>query len=149
MNNIIISNIEEKDVAKIVEFGRNAKELQIDDELNQYYGEDDFKKAIKDEKNICLKAMSDGKLVGFIFILFHDYFKELYISDIFVIEEFRGQGIGSRLLDEAMKKAKEFNPQWGWALVQTENTNMQKFLERKGLKKGKSFYFYYTNTPLI
>lgn len=131
--------------AEIAELGKNAKELQIDSEKKMYYSEDTIKKLIKSKSGICLVALVDKKLAGFAIRIHHEYFDEVYLSDLYVKEEYRKFGIGRQLFKEGIKIAKKMKSDWAWALVQEENINMQKFLETNGFKKGKKFYFYYND----
>ena len=128
---------------EIADLGRTAKELQIDSNSSMYYSADTLKKLIKNQSGICLVALDGDKLAGFAVRTYHDYFNEVYLSDLFVKEEYRKLGIGKQLFDESIRIAKLRGVDWAWALVQTENERMQMFLEKNGFKKGKAFYFYY------
>ncbi len=132
-----------KDTVEVATLGKNAKELQIDKDKELYYSADTIKELIKSKSGICLVAEIDNGIAGFAIRIHHKYFNEIYLSDLFVKEEFRKMGIGKMLFDESMKIAKTKNVDWAWALVQTENARMQRFLEKNGFKRGKPFYFYY------
>lgn len=140
---IKIRKMTSKDCEEIALLGKNSKELQIDKDKELYYSADTIKELIKSRSGICLVAEIDNKIVGFTIRIHHKYFNEIYLSDLFVKEEFRKIGVGKKLFDESMKIAKSKKVDWAWALVQTENKRMQRFLEKNGFKRGKPFYFYY------
>lgn len=57
-------------------------------------------------------ARTNGnKIIGYV-TFFHAYYtwtgKSLYMDDLYVREEFRGKGIGSKLIKEVISYAKEF-----------------------------------------
>lgn len=57
---------------------------------------------------------SDGKIIGFALYFFAYYTwvgKSLYLDDLFVLEEFRGKGIGYQLLRKLFEVAKAENCQ--------------------------------------
>jgi GNAT superfamily N-acetyltransferase len=69
------------------------------------------KKEIQASKGIKFSAMIDGKEVGraFLFILKNDFRNREYgfLEDVMVDESCRGQGIGTKLLNELIATAKE------------------------------------------
>jgi ribosomal protein S18 acetylase RimI-like enzyme len=65
--------------------------------------------SMPEEQNSVYVAKS-GKIIGFIHVHWLPYLilggHEGYISELFVLEEFRGQGIGSQLLNKIKQEAK-------------------------------------------
>jgi len=59
----------------------------------------------------CLLAvMPDGRIIGFTTWFFAYYSwtgKAVYMDDLYVVESFRGQGVGSRLLEAVIQLAKD------------------------------------------
>jgi GNAT superfamily N-acetyltransferase len=58
----------------------------------------------------CLVAIKEGAIVGFASYFFAYYSwtgKALYLDDLYVKENFRGQGIGNKLFDEVINIARE------------------------------------------
>ncbi len=99
---------------------------------------------IKSKNAICLIAKVDNnKLAGFIIRVYHPFFKEDYLSEIFVKEQYRNNGIAQMLIDKSSNILKDIKAAWTWGLVEEENKNMQRFLEKNGFKKGRKFIFYH------
>lgn len=138
-----IRKMSDQDTIEVAELGKKAKELQIDSSTNMYYSSDSLKRLIKNKSAICLVALIDNDLAGFAIRIYHEYFNEVYLSDLYVKEKYRKLGIGKQLFDKSVKIAKSKGVDWAWALVQTENKHMQSFLKKNGFKRGKPFYFYY------
>ena len=65
----------------------------IDREFNRYAGKYDIR---VDYNDFCFAAKDDDKLMGI--IVGHSYYKEVHITDLIVMEEYRGQGVGSELI---------------------------------------------------
>ncbi len=67
----------------------------------------------KDRKGIKIVAEQDGKNIGraYLYLLYNDLHEKPFgfMEDVFVNEDFRGKGIGKRLVNEIIKKAKENN----------------------------------------
>ncbi len=99
---------------------------------------------VKDLENIlfeekighCLVAEADGRLVGF--ALYYYNFssfkckKGIYLEDLFVLEEYRGQGIGNALLTSLCKIAKNENcGRFEWVCLDW-NTPSLEFYKHRG-----------------
>lgn len=58
----------------------------------------------------CMVAVDEGKIVGFATYFFAYYSwigKSIYLDDLYVIEEFRGKGIGADLFDAIITIARD------------------------------------------
>lgn len=65
--------------------------------------------AEQDHFKILVVEKADGEIIGFAstFIAWYSWIgKSLYLDDLYVLEPFRGNGLGSRLMDEVFKLAK-------------------------------------------
>ena len=65
----------------------------IDREFTRYAGKYDIR---VDYNDFCFVAKDDDKLMGI--IVGHSYYKEVHITDLIVMEEYRGKGVGSALI---------------------------------------------------
>ena len=128
---------------EISNLGLEINEFQYDLDQNTTYSEEDIKKAIKSKNAICLMAIVDNELAGFAIRTYHSFFKEGYLSELYVKEKYRNNGIAQMLFDKSLKILENKGAIWTWGLVEEENKTMQKFLEKNGFKKGKKFYFYH------
>jgi diamine N-acetyltransferase len=60
----------------------------------------------------CLLAINDGKIIGVAsyFLAYYSWTgKAIYLDDLFVIEEYRGEGVGTMLFDAIEQMAKKEN----------------------------------------
>ena len=110
-----------------------------DEELLEIIGDDErpILVAVDEEDNVC----------GYAFLVFKQYvdnniftdIKTLYIDDLCVDEEMRGQGIGTELYQAVLAYAKE-NQCYNVTLnVWSCNESAMKFYEKCGLKQQKVF----------
>jgi len=132
----------EEDLDTIIFLGENTRELQIN-EQPMYYSKEALSRAIHSSSEVCLVAKIDNKIAGFFLAHINDIFEEIYISDVVVKEEYRGQGIGQKFMEKVRELLKNTNIDWSWALVQEDNTHMHRFMEKQGYIKGKKFFFFY------
>jgi len=61
---------------------------------------------------ILVAEKEDGEIIGFAstFVAWYSWIgKSLYLDDLYVVEKFRGDGLGSKLIDEVIKMAKKEN----------------------------------------
>lgn len=133
-----------KYAAEISDLGLKIKEFQYDLERNTTYSEGDIKRVVKSKNAICLIAKVDNnKLAGFIIRIYNPFFKEDYLSELYIKEKYRNNGIAQMLIDKSSNILKDRKAAWTWGLVEEGNKTMQKFLEKNGFKKGKKFFFYH------
>lgn len=75
---------------------------------NDYVVKDYFKNIIKKPNHILLCYEEDNTIVGYIYLKpLTEGSKIAFINGLFVEEEYRGKGIATKLIDEAIKIAKE------------------------------------------
>lgn len=92
----------------------------------------------------CRLAFVDGKAVGF--VSFYNTYatldarSSLYIEDLFVREEKQSQGVGTALIDECLKLAKERNH--GRVDLLSFGEGPRKFYEKLGAKWRSSNFHY-------
>lgn len=131
------------DAPLVVQLGLSTKQLQVDSELAMYYSEEDIVRATRSDNEICITAEVDGKFVGFMLTHYNPVFKEAYISDIAIVPEYWGMGIGRLLSQKTQETLTERSVDWAWALVHEDNERMISFMEKQGFKKGRKFIFFY------
>lgn len=90
-----------------------------------------------DKKFVCFVAEKDGDLVGMA-LVYERYSTwkgpAIHLEDLIVQQDFRGQGIGTQLLDRVVNYAKAQGVRrLGWEVLDW-NINAIKFYESKGAK---------------
>ena len=87
-----------------------------------------------DDSNVIFIAEDNNKVIGFISVINHKDYKYIYLDDYCVSEEYRGRGIGSKLIDKAFDFAKEH--QIDQVITHVENANKEsiEFYKHKGFK---------------
>jgi len=105
------------------------------------YTQRQLQELLQDEAKPIFIAEEDGRVVGYCFCQIRDYTgstvqtdrKELYIDDLCVDENFRGQHIGKTLYDYANAYAKAAGCQFLTLNVWCGNESAMKFYENAGL----------------
>jgi ribosomal protein S18 acetylase RimI-like enzyme len=76
-------------------------------------GEKYFKKMIKGDKTVCLVAKINKEIVGYLAgavtkkLSYRIVKKRIELENIFVVEKYRGKGVGSKLVEEFFKWGRE------------------------------------------
>lgn len=78
-----------------------------------------------------------GLPCGYLALVPDDLEKKLMISKIYVDKDFRGQNLGSDLLEFAIKFAKENKLNKVWLTVNKNNTVSMDWYEKRGFRKVK------------
>lgn len=70
----------------------------------------EYKSLLKNPKKICIAYIIDTKIVGICLVTIKNKIeKSIYIDDIFVLDKYRQQGIGTLLYDKIKSTAKEID----------------------------------------
>lgn len=108
-----------------------------------------YKRLTKNECIIFLLMMDTNDLEPVGFTLLYPSFSSVHmkslwvLNDLFVLPEFQKQGLGTMLIQKALKFAKDQNSVG--VMLQTENINKsaQKLYEIIGFKQDLDFYYYF------
>lgn len=92
--------------------------------------------------------IKDGKEIAraFLYVMRNDIRNDIfgYLEDLFVEEEFRGQGIGTQLVNVVIDKAKQLGCYKLELNTQLENKGAQKLYKKMGFKNlGLEFKMYF------
>jgi len=96
------------------------------------------------EKFRIFVAESNGEVVGCIYSLDYIY-DSSYIGGLLVHKDFRGRGIGSRLLKTALN---HLNAKYVYLLVVEDNAAAIRLFEKAGFKKAYKRIYYVVSEPL-
>ena len=139
---------------KLLDKKKDIKKLaKLFDDYRVYYGQKSdlkaaksfLKKRTKNRESIVLFVQSKKGILGFV-QLYPGFsslsMKPLYtLNDLFVVEEYRGIGIGKILLQDAMKIAKD--SKWKGLILETMKDNpARRLYKRMGFEEDKMFVHY-------
>ena len=135
---MIIRTATEKDISAIMSFH---------DKLNNYYLElgDSHLVSIASEKKLLKKiekyivAEENGVVIGC--IQCESKVASLTLSQLWVEPEFRKNGVGSKLLTEAINRAKSQGYRTVRLVVKNVNTNAMKLYEKLGFYSGATVMY--------
>jgi GNAT superfamily N-acetyltransferase len=130
------------DVPELVDLLATLFEQEVEFEPNAEAQRSSLSKIILDEKiGTVLVAKGNEKILGMINLLFTESTalgsKVAILEDVVILPEFRGQGIGSQLIDYVIEEAKRVGCKRITLLVDIENAKAQSFYQKKSFVKSK------------
>lgn len=129
------------DSPQLVELLKTLFEQETEFDTNSEAQRKSLNKIILDPKiGIVLVVRDDEKILGMINLLFTESTalgsKVAILEDMVVLPMYRGEGIGSQLIDYAISEAKKEGCKRITLLNDIENTKAQSFYQKKGFIKS-------------
>lgn len=144
-----IRKAEEKDILKIVELLGQVLQIHADIRPDIFipgttkYTEEELKAILKEEeKPIYVAVNEEDVCIGYAFCQIQEQpfsnnmvpFKSLFIDDLCVDQQIRGQHIGENLFEYVKSEARKLNCYEVTLNVWTGNTSAEKFYEKMGMR---------------
>jgi [ribosomal protein S18]-alanine N-acetyltransferase len=140
MSELVIRDMREADVAAVAAIGRGASELKTNED-DEFWDEELLKDWVAGD-DVMLVVEADGQVVGFMLTQVHKATKAGYLSDVAIHPDWRGQGIGSRLIEAVLARLKERGIQYVYGLTKVENEKIHGLLKKFGFTQGNAFYWF-------
>lgn len=89
----------------------------------------------KEHFQILVAETKEGEIIGFAttFVAWYSWIgKSFYLDDLYILEKYRGKGLGSRMIDEVVEMAKKENCKKVKWMVSKWNKNAIDFYKKKG-----------------
>lgn len=128
------------DVSQVIDIANTASELQAS-KTDEFWTSEQLERWVLSD-DIMLVAEAEGKVVGFQLTQQHLPTKTGYLSDIAIHEDWRRQGIASRLIEAALSAMKDRSLEYVYGLTKTENAKIHSLLEKHGFARGNAFYWF-------
>mgnify|MGYP004464344037 FL=1 len=144
-----IRKAEEKDILKIMELLGQVLQIHADIRPDIFipgttkYTEEELKELLKEEKKPIYVAVNEEDVcIGYAFCQIQEQpfsnnmvpFKSLFIDDLCVDQQIRGQHIGENLFEYVKSEARKLNCYEVTLNVWTGNTLAEKFYEKMGMR---------------
>lgn len=125
----------EKDVDIIWNLGNNVKEFETTSGVITFWPKEILKECINKDDVLVLVAEESDKIIGFIIININLSLKKADIENIYVLDSYRQQGIGSKLIKSAIERIK----QKGIENICHLTSDNYYFWEKNGFIRGNNF----------
>ena len=144
-----IRKAEEKDILKIMELLGQVLQIHADIRPDIFipgttkYTEEELKAILKDEEKLIYVAVNEEDVcIGYAFCQIQEQpfsnnmvpFKSLFIDDLCVDQQIRGQHIGENLFEYVKSEARKLNCYEVTLNVWAGNTSAEKFYEKMGMR---------------
>ena len=142
------------EVIQATELHTNEVAVLFDAYRSFYDQAPDFKGAlafiserIKQKDSLIFLALEGEEIIGFtqLYPIFTSVGMKRgwLLNDLYVLEEHRGKGAGSALIDAAAAHGRKTNAAWVMLQTYVANREAQALYEAKGFKKDTNSYYYY------
>jgi N-acetylglutamate synthase-like GNAT family acetyltransferase len=138
---IRIRKAAKKDLTKILNLFNSSSNLTGDDKL--HYKKYHIKEYIEGPIFNTYIAEINKEIAGVILIIIFKKAKYLFIENLIVKEDFRKQGIGSKLIGHVESLAKKYKIKLIYFYSEENNTIIKNFSENNRFKKAKKFCFFW------
>ena len=141
---IKIRRAKEEDLNKVCRLGRRIQQL-VYSKGEGFYTKKELQEYLKSPKdNIFFVALKQDNLVGFIYA--NIISKDWCMLDIIAVDrKYRGEGVGTMLLDELEKRFKESGALFSYLEVRESNTNARDIYRNRGYEYVRTSENYYGN----
>jgi ribosomal protein S18 acetylase RimI-like enzyme len=137
-----IERIKKRDVTQVLNILIKTPEIQGSKSIDEVYTRRYVEGAINSKDSLILVAKENKKVVG---VLVAEIFKKRKYSvfvDFGILEDYREQGIGSKLYDQYEKICEKERIKVIELIIHTNNKKMKNFLKIKKYKQGSLMLFY-------
>ncbi|HVT01348.1 MAG TPA: GNAT family N-acetyltransferase [Patescibacteria group bacterium] len=146
MDKLTIRKTTKDDISKVMPLIEklNLSDFPYDEQVNVKWGETEkgkeyYYKKIDGTKGVCFLAEIDNEPIGYVMgeIEEADGYRTIRVvelSNIYVKEQFRNQGIGKKLVDAFLDWGKEIGAQKASVSAFTQNAKAMQFYEHEGFK---------------
>ncbi|MBC7946355.1 MAG: GNAT family N-acetyltransferase [Chitinophagaceae bacterium] len=121
------------------------------DELFEYlehtYNPVKLSRSLRKGNNVYYLAVIDGQPIGFAKVKIHSLneyitsIAQMELQKIYVLQEYQHLGVGSALLSEVKRLAKEISPDFLWLDTHINNEKAIRFYEKNGFEKIGKYHF--------
>jgi len=139
---MIIRKATKKDIRRIVELLNSSENLAGNEGDSEGWYKSDILDFLSHKLYIVFVCELDKKIVGVSVMELHKIARHVYYYAMVVDENYRGKGIGSKMMDYAENFAKKKKVLFTWGFVEENNTAMKKLFAKRGYKEGKKFIYF-------
>lgn len=134
-----IRNVKIEDIPVIHQLGEGVGEFHTSDQAPNFWPEAILQNCVGKKDVHFFVAVLRDEIVGFVIVNLNKSLSKALIENIFVKPDFRGQGIGTRLVRIAIDMAKSDHYQFISVLTPPDDTAAVRTYEKAGFSKGDIF----------
>jgi len=123
------------DVDEIWNIGKGVEEFDTTDEVVTFWPKYVLRDCVKSESDFVVVA-EEGKIVGFVIANYNATFRKAVIENVFVDAEFRGSGVGKKLVDSVTEKLVGIGCEYICLLTESDNKDSIEFYKKIGFNRG-------------
>ena len=138
---VTIRSMNEEDIEKVYELGLNESRFMVGDHSSGFWTKNQLENWVKSTSDILLIAEDKSKILGYVMSQLHIPTRKATIENLYVREDYRGEGVGTSLIEECLRLLKEKGATYFCAMVEYDNKAMLNLVHSLGFQKGHLFYW--------
>lgn len=107
-------------------------EKDLNEHLNRYYSFEQLESLFNDKNYFCYSVEKEGEIVGWMKLFNNQDENKFYVSSLYVLPNYQGNGIGKELMNLAESKARELKHSEIWIGVMKQNENTLNWYKKLG-----------------
>lgn len=141
INSVNISKMSTSDIDEVIKLGLSTREIQTGTSSPQFYSKETLSKWVNSPTDALLVAKKGTELVGFSLAAYNPYSRDGYLHVKIVNENYRKEGIGSKLLEKTIELFKKQGCNHIFATVKPDNISTLNLLRKHGFEVGEQFNY--------
>lgn len=139
-SDIRIHKMAEADLDEVIALGLATPEIQTGTESPQFYYRETLERWIESPNGILLVAKVEGNLAGFRIADYNPYSRDGHLHVTIVKNEYRGQGVGRKLLNVTLGELESLGCNHVYCEVEEDNEVVLEFFRKNNFDIGRRFY---------
>lgn len=128
--------MEEKDIDKVHELGLKEDAFNVSPRT-YFWSKGELRNWLKNKDDVLLVVEDKSEVIGFALSRFHKETKNVIIDNLFVLEDYRNKGIGTKLMKYLLKELKSKGAVYLCGMARKDDS--MEFLKKYGFKEGYKF----------
>lgn len=133
--NYIIRKAENKDIEEVWNIGNNVSEFKTAENVVIFWPKETLKNCTNKDDILFYVVELENKIIGFSIVNLNESLGKSEIENIFILPEYRKNGIGKKLVDDILKELKKRK----YNNVNCLADEAIGFYKHYGFTKGKNF----------
>jgi ribosomal protein S18 acetylase RimI-like enzyme len=140
-NEIAVRPMRLDDISSVYGLGRDIEEFRVCESAGAFWPVSIIEALVNSENDITLVAEDEETIVGFLIVTNHIPTKKATFENMYIVPDYRGKGVASRLYNEAEKRIRNLGMRYICGFVEAGNEKSLGYLRKNGFIQGKTYHW--------